>query len=292
MRPAHIIEIVTPKKVILNGLFFGSKKVKRAIVVVHGLVSSAFSLKRIVAALADSETAVLTFNNRGHDHVASVKRKIRNRTEYILAGTAHEKFTDSLDDIQGAINFLKKIGFKKIYIAGHSTGAQKSIYWASRNTDKAVKGVILLAPLSDYADAQMPTKQRRIKKAVSYARRFVVRGKSHTLLPRELSGEFPLDAQRFLSLYTPDSIEEIFSYTQPNKKPNTLRLVKIPVLALFARNDEYANRPTNEIVTWFDENICAPHTVAVIPGVSHSFKGEESVVASKIKSFLAKESCA
>ena len=71
MQPCHVVEIETPKKVRLNGLWFGPKRPKRAILWVHGLGSSAFSKIGIFDYLIDKDTAVLAFNNRGHDKVSS-----------------------------------------------------------------------------------------------------------------------------------------------------------------------------------------------------------------------------
>src|SRR3989344_3822653 len=128
MRPCFHIEITPPKKVMLNGLWFGSysakaskgkpKKPKRVIVWVHGLGSSMFSKLGIVDELANSKTAVLMFNNRGHDKVASVRK---TNGAHVRAGAVHEVFTDCVDDIQGAINFTKARGIKNTWLAGHST---------------------------------------------------------------------------------------------------------------------------------------------------------------------------
>src|SRR5258708_1138155 len=127
MRLCHVIEIVTPKKVHLNGLWFGPKRPKRAVLWVHGLGSSTFSKLSIFDNLIDKSTAVLPFNNRGHDKVSSTST---GRSKRIRGGAAHEVFTECVDDIEGAINFAKKNGVKEIYLAGHSTGCQKSAYWA------------------------------------------------------------------------------------------------------------------------------------------------------------------
>ena len=72
MTPAFVVEIVTPKKFVLKGLWFKPKKPKQAIVFVHGLGGSAFSMLPTVSKLVDAQTAVLTFNNRGHDVVSGL----------------------------------------------------------------------------------------------------------------------------------------------------------------------------------------------------------------------------
>ena len=153
--PCFQIEVVTPEKIQLDGLWFGPSHPKKAIIFVHGLASTAFKTKMARSWVSQS-TAVITFGNRGHDKIASVRKILRNRKGYksILAGEAHEIFTDCADDIQGVVNFVKKRGVKEIYLAGHSTGCQKITYWASRkNNQRQVRGLILLAPLSDYSIA-------------------------------------------------------------------------------------------------------------------------------------------
>lgn len=284
MRSCQVIEIVTPKGFVLTGLWFGPKKAKRAIIFVHGLTGSAFSMRSTVDALAGKDTAVVTFNNRGFGQINSIKRKRGGKSEYVSAGTAHEVFTDSIDDLQGAINFAKKASVKNIYLAGHSTGAQKSIYWASKKREKRVKGIILLGPLSDYADTKG---SKKIAAGVRAARALVKKGKADELMPQRFTEWFVCDAQRYLSLYTPDSKEEIFSYTQPSKRPKTLQSVRIPVLVLFAGDDEYSKISPAKLAQWFDKNLPVPHKVSIVPKVGHSFRGGEKRVAKEIRSFIA-----
>ena len=286
MSVCETIEIVTPKKILLNGLWFGSAKPKRAIIWVHGLGSSAFSKLDIVQKLVDKNTAVVTFNNRGHDKISRIALAGEKKIErMIFGGSAHEVFTDCVDDIQGAVNFVRGAGIKNIYLAGHSTGCQKSVYWASRKGNSGVKGIILLAPISDYS-AEMHLKGKgKIVRADKAARALVSRGKKHRLLPENLWPEH-IDAQRFLSLYTPDSVEEIFTYAQPKKTPRIFRAVKLPILAIFAGADEYGDRPAKDIATWFEMNADARLETFVVSRATHSFRGREVQVASVIKKWI------
>lgn len=284
MRPAHVFYFETPKKFSLHGLWFGAQKPAKAIILVHGMYSSAFSLAHVVNELVDGETAVITFNNRGHETVSEVKKVIGKKKKYYRAGTAHEVFTDCVDDIQGAIDVVRKAGVKNIYLAGHSTGCQKSIYWASKTGGKSVKGIILLAPLSDYAvDRNKP----HVKAATKLARAMVKVGKKHDLLPKKAS-PLLLDAQRFLSLNTPDSIEEIFSYSQPEKKPRVYASVTLPILTLFADKDEYSERPAEKMIEWFATNTRSRRFRAgIIPEVGHSFKEGEKRVAELVRQWIS-----
>lgn len=286
MRSCEPIEIVTPKKVLLNGLWFGAGKPKDAIIWVHGLGSSAFSKLDIVRKLVDKNTAVMTFNNRGHDKVSSIARSVKNKIKKItLGGSAHEVFTDCADDIQGAINLARARGIKNIYLAGHSTGCQKSIFWASRKSARGVKGIILLAPVSDYAAKIHVQRKGEIERAAKAARALVAKGKKHQLLPAQLWPEH-IDAQRFLSLYTPDSAEEIFTYAQPKKIPRLLQSVKLPILAILAEKDEFADRPAEKIAEWFERNTGANLGTLIVSASEHGFKQHERTVASAMKKWI------
>ncbi len=243
----EIVTITTPKKNLLFGLWHSPSKSKKAIIFIHGLASSAFSLEKVISPLADNTTSILKLNNRGHDIVNKLnkvdKRKKKGYTLSKIAGAAHEIFEDCVDDIQGSINFVKEKGIKDIFLIGHSTGCQKSIYYLSkRGTQKLVKGVVLLCPVSDYS-AALATSDKKTTNAVKYARNLISKGKPHDLLPTEVWKEDIVDAQRFLSLYTPESVEEIFTYVNPNIKPVALQKVKIPTLSIYAEKDEYHDRP-------------------------------------------------
>jgi len=239
----------------------------------------------VVGELADTETAVLTFNNRGHDVIANVNT---TKGKQKRAGAAHEVFTECVDDIQGAIDYANSQGVKEIHIAGHSTGCQKSVYWAAKTEGgKGVKGIILLSPVSDYAAAQKNDKDGRLQERTDIARNLVRLGKKHQLMPADIPADGSLtDAQRFLSLNTPDSAETVFPYEQLGKKPRTLQKVTKPILVLWAGEDEYADRPAEEIATWFDQNIKNKHQVVVIPGTNHGFRDAENQVAEEIKNFI------
>jgi alpha-beta hydrolase superfamily lysophospholipase len=288
MRPANVIQIVTPKGVNLNGLWFGPVKPKRVVVLVHGLMSSAFSMRRVLA-LVDTQTAVVTFNNRGHGLVNYITKNIAGtkNQKWVLAGCAHEVFTECVDDIEGALSFVRGQGVKNIWLAGHSTGCQKSIYFASRGNTRNLMGIILLSPISDYASyLHIDDKKGKYKKALAAAKALVKAGKPHEMLPASLSGEFACDAQRFISLYTPDSPEEIFCYVDPNKKPKTLQKVKVPILTILSGKDEYTDRPAHAMKEWFDTQIKSPHRTIVVAGANHSFTDNEEELREAIAGFM------
>ncbi|MGH9739174.1 MAG: alpha/beta fold hydrolase [Candidatus Acidiferrales bacterium] len=291
-KSCRCVQILTPKRYLLNGLWFGAARPATALIFVHGLGSHAFAHHNYLVSLASGGSAVLFFSNRGHDGVAAIKKlKPSAKKGYVYepAGVAHETFTECVDDIQGAVNLLARRGARRIYLVGHSTGCQKIAFYLGRPTKlKRIAGAVLLCPISDYAGAHHEDERKRMKAEVA-AKKLVRRNRPHELLPAHL-WRGPIDAQRFLSLYTPDSKEEIFTYAQPRKIPRTLHGVKAPLLVVFAGEDEYRDRDTQQIANWFRENLRSKQSaILIIPGASHSFNGKEATVARAIRRWIAQQ---
>jgi len=286
------MNIITPKKYILNGLWFGSGQPQKLFIFVHGLTANAFSNHDLVVPLAGKGAAAMTFSNRGHDIIATiypVDKKSeappphgrgvlgyvsKKGCKSIIAGMAHEVFTDCVDDIQGAVHFARSRGVKNIYLVGHSTGCQKIIYYLARAKPiSAIKGAVLLCPLSDYSSAKKFTNPRVLGRATKIARELVKQKRPHELLPGNAWPDI-IDAQRFLSLYTPDSKEEMFTYARPNVIPKTLHQIKVPILTVLAEKDEYGDIQPSAMLDWFKGHIMAADaSFAVVKDALHDFDG-------------------
>lgn len=281
--PVHLVRFETPKGVALQGYWIGALRPRRVIVWVHGLGSTMFSKREIADLLAKDLTAVLMFNNRGHDKVASVPKG----RGYLRGGAGREVFTECVDDLSGAVAFAKRSGAREVFLAGHSTGCQKSVYFASKRPH-TVAGIILLAPISDFAakfDKKRAAKKPRARNA---ALALVKKGRGASLLSEDIWDEI-LEARRFLSLYTHDSVEQsIFTYFDPARRPRILRSVQEPIFVLLAEKDEFADRSAKKIQDWFGEHVKIGDRVQIIPNVRHSFKGGEREVAGSIKKWLSR----
>lgn len=289
MQPVHLAHIVTPKKFVLNGVWYGPKKAKRVVILVHGLGGNMLNsfASQFASVLTNADTAVLSFNNRGHGLVSKVyKDAPKSKKGYvrITAGSVHEVFEDCVDDIDGAVRFARAHGGKEIFLAGHSTGCQKSVFWASKRNSAGVKGIVLFAPISDYAGMCKDVGDAVINKAVSAATKLIQAKKKHHLLPTGVWPEM-IDAQRFVSLYSKKGNEEIFPYWDTARIPKELRGVHVPILAVLAEQDEYADRPASEMRDWFIRHIYTGEVV-IIPDVAHSFHGGEKQAAKAIGTFL------
>lgn len=64
--------------------------------------------------------------------------------EYI--GSWNERFAYTDEDISAYIDYTEKAGYRHIILAGHSLGANKVIYYLSRNHDARIDHFLLLSP--------------------------------------------------------------------------------------------------------------------------------------------------
>lgn len=282
----EVISFSTQDKLVLNGLWFGGSRAKTVFIFVHGLTSSCFSNHALLEPLMNESTAALYFNNRGCGKISKFKKIDKRKasgSRSVFIGEAHEIFTDCIHDIEGAVRLARSRGAQKIFLVGHSTGCQKSVYYLSqKGKQKNIAGVILLSPVSDYASAHTFFPAESLKKAQTIAEELVRAGKSHKLLPEEIWPSLH-DAQRFLSLYTPESKEEVFSYAQPEKPTKTYKSIKIPQLVIFGDEDVFIDRPLTHIIEWFKRNSRKiTTTIRTIPRGDHSFSGEEPSIARHI----------
>lgn len=279
------VSFQTKDKLTLNGLFSLPKNAKSVCIYIHGLFDDVFNGLGLEMAekLYDEGYGILVFNNRGTGFVSSFTRYEKQKKNYVNLGTAYETFTDCVYDLDAASAFLQANNVKKVHLIGHSTGCQKAVYYVSQlKKQSKIKSVILFAPLSDYS---VGIQDPHYAEKLGYAQLLVKSGQKHQLLPQKLYSEL-LSAQRYVSLYSPNSKEEIFTYAS-DKKAKILRTVSIPTLAVFGENDEYLDRPVLELVEWFEENIHAKaKQVEWIEGANHSFKGEEKQLGKLITSWL------
>jgi alpha-beta hydrolase superfamily lysophospholipase len=244
-----------------------------ALVWVHGL-GSVFSAgqpltRALVEGLNAAGIAYFKFNNRGHDVVAGRGRH--------LAGAAFERFRQSVEDIRAMVAFVRRRGYRRVFLAGHSTGANKVLYYGAHVRDPRVGGIILVGPVSDVAAEAKRLGARELRRRVAAAER-IARRDPRALVPRAWGF---WSAHRYISLYRPGEDEDVFPYYRPNARWTTFRAVRLPLAAILGSRDEYLDRPAREVIEAFRRNAerARSFTGAVVPRARHGFQGHERELA-------------
>jgi pimeloyl-ACP methyl ester carboxylesterase len=253
---------------------------KKLIIHIHGMGGNFYwnqFIHPIKNKLKKSNYDFLTINTRGHGYITKVYKNGKKKT----MGVAHEKFKESIFDIEGAIKLGTKLGYKEFILSGHSTGCQKSIYYQAKKQNKKVKALLLLAPGDDY-NIDKKEKGKNFAKSVRYAKKLVKNGKENEILPPHIS---KYSAKRYLSFANKTQIEgQLLNYSGELK---LFSKIKIPILAVFGENDEYLTESAQDSFAKLREKTKSEFLeTVIIPKTNHGFKGKEKQLAKIILDFV------
>jgi acetyl esterase/lipase len=273
--------LTTRDGVVLDGIVAEPRRSRGAALIwVHGLGSVFSSGQPLIRELATRLTAAgigyFKFNNRGHDVVARHGR--------LVAGAAFERFAACVHDIRAVVSLVRRRGYSRIILAGHSTGANKVLHYAARARDRRISAIALLGPVSDVSAEAKRISARELRRRVAAAER-IVRRDPEALVPRHWGF---WSARRYLSLYRPGGDEDVFPYYRPGARWTALRAVRLPVAAIVGSRDEYLDRPAPELIDAFCRNASRARsfTGAVVRGAGHGFQGRERELADLIVGWM------
>ena len=115
-------------------------------------------------------------NTRGHDWIS----RAGNLTKF--GGSAYENLEDCLPDLDGALDYLKQAGYRRMILIGHSLGAIKSIiYQGTRRRPDVIGIVSCSAPRQFYSERM--ARQPRFRELIEKAEAMVAQGKGEELIP-------------------------------------------------------------------------------------------------------------
>jgi pimeloyl-ACP methyl ester carboxylesterase len=266
------------------------RKTKTAIIHLHGLNSAFYRplTIKLASKLAQQGIAVMSIQQRGSYNEVALKTYKKGKKEYLVTGGSLEKFEDCVLDIKGAVKYLKSIGIRNIYLEGQSTGCQKSVYYAMKTRDRAVKGLILLAPGDDYnlwrTIGHHGHSKREFEEMVAFAKSKLKKDPM-TLMATKYPG-VRYSVRRFLSFADLKNVEaRIFNYDAPKLKE--FGSVKIPVLAILGTKDEFLTKPAKEYLRILGKNTSSPNFMGLlIKGAGHGLTGREPEVAGLISKWV------
>lgn len=288
---AELNQIKTRDGVPLEGLLFKPKNKRSVAVFWVGGLNSRFSKspERTIALariLGKAGIAFATFDHRGFGTLNTVRVQIGKKKKYLLAGTGFERFEHSILDIEAIIKFLKKQGYKKLFLLGHSTGANKAAFYIRKGRGRGLTGIGLLGPLSDIPILKTDL-GKKYRVALEISNKMIRRGQGKELLPLPLVNGGFWSAERFWSIAREKSNEDTFSYYNLKRKFNWTKNIRLPLLVLIGEQDQYADRPIGKILERFKREIPKKWFSGVIlKNSDHSFTDKESELSYKIRNWV------
>lgn len=272
-----LVSVGTRDGVTLDGVAAHPRGRRRtALVWVHGLGSTFASGQPLIRALARRLNAAgigyVKLNTRGHDVVVRAGAR--------LVGAAFERFGDSVHDVRAMIGLAGRSGYRRVILAGHSTGANKVLHYMARTHDRRVAGLMLLGPIADVAGERKRIGRRELARRVTAAGRMARRDPAG-MVPRAWGF---WSARRFISLYHPGETEDVFPYYRPDAGWAALRQVRVPLAVIVGGRDEYLDRRPEALIGAFEENATRATSFRgiVVPRAPHGFRRHEPALAREI----------
>lgn len=289
-------EIVTKDAIPLSGLLHVPKRLRRGrpvLIWLSGLTGRLSDhpagTKVLAEVLGREGIAFCVFDHRGYGVADTVEVPRGGRTRRKPIGTAFERFEESVFDIEAAVSFLRRRGFGKIFLLGHSTGANKAAYYIRKTDGRRLAGVILAGPISDIPGLRKNL-GRNFSRTFALARKMVRMGRRDELLPTTLTAGGLWSAARFLSIASEGKPEDTFSYYDARRRFYWAKAVYLPVLIILGGADEHADRPVPEIFNRFRRELSARwFSGQIIPKGKHSFSNVALPFARAVLRWLKKD---
>lgn len=291
----ELINFMATDGVNLEGILYkASFNINEKIILsVHGMTSNCFKKRDIEIAKKANEKGIdyFAFNNRGSEIVKYIEKETEGQPAKELAGTAYEDVLGGYEDIVGAIIKLKELGYKNIYLQGHSLGCTKIVYTYNEliNNDETeilenIKGVILLS-LVDIPMALKVYLRDNFKQYLDYAEKLEHENKIYEMMPRE-SFIHPISVKSFLR-YARDNKDIDFANYGKDNELEKLNKIQVPLFMRWGNDNEMIIQQADELSTMVNNIITNENkNIDYIDGANHSYTGKEKELAEQIVEFV------
>ena len=292
----EVIYFLATDGIKLDGLLYTSKnKTEDIILSIHGMGSNCMKKRESTIAKVANENGIdyFCFNNRGSELVKYIRRYTEGKREKSLGGTSYEDVLEGYEDITGAIIKLKELGYKNIYLQGHSLGCTKIVYTYNELKDeqdemlKNIKGVILNS-LIDIPRTLKIYLRDKFDEYLAYAEEKERNNELNEMMPVE-AFIHPISIKSFLR-YARDNKDINFANFGQDNELVKLNNIDVPLFMRWGNVNEMIVQMPEELVDIMNKTITNPHKdIYYIDGANHSYEGKEEELAKQIVEFIKKQ---
>ena len=192
---------------------------------------------------------------------------------------------DASEEIKSWINWLKQKGAASITLAGHDRGGNQIAVYAAKEPDKAVRRLVMIAPLADTASSLESEFSQRFRQPLqpilAEAEKLVAEDQFNTLMtdvPFLGCDRAKVTAGAFVNYYGPN--QNLYT-------PSLIPHIKMPTMVVVGDLDPLANELLPAVQGIPDAKSVR---IVTIPGADHFFRDEAAEdLADKIKAFMAEK---
>lgn len=280
----------------LNGFICNYENRDTIIISTHGMGSNCFKEREFAISnlIEGTNISLLSYNNRGTEILSKMKKKIGETSESYIGGSANENPCEGYYDIKGAIELALNLGYKQIYLQGHSLGSTKTVYTYNRLLDEKyehinkIKGIILLS-LVDIPNGLKEVlgidaiKENELNEQ---SEKLIAKGKGNHLMAEDVFFQ-PLSANTYKKLCVDNEEINFARYSDKDYKYEKLNSIKVPIFMRWGNNRELISQSAEDLVKMLKEKINNSNLdIGYIDGADHSFHGFETTLATEIVKFV------
>ncbi len=287
-------------------LYEPDKKTDRVAIYLHGNGSSSIfynsdTMNPMGEVLTKQGVSFFPFNNRGAHWIKKLSKKVKGveKEDRIPYGMTYELMKECVFDIDGAINYLKTLGYKTFYLIGLSTGANKIVVYHYYRRKNPVAKYVLLSGGDDtglYYELEFKKNRRRFFAVMRQCEKEIQKGNGRKLVPQTILVEPLMSYQSLYDTINPDGDYNTFPF---NEYLHNLKLSQKPLsrqyktidkstLVVYGEHDEYCYGDAAKCVNILKKE-CPDKklfTFKIIKGADHGFTGKEKELAETIVRWL------
>lgn len=240
--------------------------------------------------------AYFSFNNRGHELMTYTN--IENEGKKLNGGSVFEDVLDGYYDILGAIEKTIKLGFKKIYLQGHSLGCTKIVYTYNRlkrekeegnkESEKIldkIKGIILLSLVDITEGQKYDLGKEKYEEYLNYAITKEKENNGNELMPKE-SFIHPISVKTYLRYFKYNEEIDFARFSNKDYEFKELNNINIPLFLRWGNINELIIQKPDELVTLLKNKINNKYLdIGYIDGADHGYTDKEKILAKEIIHF-------
>lgn len=287
--------------VALSGILFSPPKGARdAVIYLHGNGdSSVFRSSRtnvLARGLLDAGITFFPFDNRGSGLLRWLKRRTPDETEYLTGGMTHEVIRDCRFDIDGALRFIRGLGYRRVHLAGHSSGANKIVLYHSLHPRNTVSSYALLAPGDDTGLYYRALGPKRFFRALARCRDEIEKGNGHRPAPDGWS-PFPITFRSLYDTLNPDGDYNIFPFLEEiegvdlsdKERFREFSTIGKKTLVAYGSEDEFCFDDARRCAGILEAHFRSPARLktVIFEGADHGFHGAQEELARVLASHVA-----
>ncbi len=307
---AQLTHFETTDHLLLPALLYEPKhKTDKVALYLHGNGSSSIfynsdTMNPTADVLTNASISFFPFNNRGAHWIKKLDKLVNGKEEEsVLYGMTYELIKECINDIDGAINYLKKLGYKTFYLIGVSTGANKIVVYHYYKRKNPIAKYVLLSggdDVSIYYSHYFKKNKKLFFQMLERCKREIKNGRGRKFVPESIIPDTLISYQSLYDTINPDGDYNIFPFEDYINKLNLTKkklfreykTIDKPTLVVYGELDEYSPAPISDCVEVLKKESGSRRTNSklftfkIMKGADHGFTGKEKELAKVITRWL------